>query len=182
MRELTIPKRRAYLLLGLLFLLPQTGEAQAPRMSGLSITPILGLGGKGEDLSGLSDGAQLYLGFHADRVVARHSLVDLTLAGWVIPQVCTPGLSLSDEVCENSGWMADFSYLRVFPGDRLSPFVGVGVGTYRVESWSPMFEVRGGIYVRVSSGLVVRSGIRLAYAPGIHENLILGMFFAPGRS
>ncbi len=182
MRELTVPKRSACLFLGLLFLLPKSGEAQAPRTTGLSIAPIVGFGGKGEGWSDLSDGPQLYLGFHADRAFTRHSLIDLTLAGWMIPQVCTPGLSVSDVVCEDLGWIADLSYLRVYPGDRLSPFVGVGVGSGKVESWSTMFEVRGGIYFRVFSGLVMRSGIRLAYAPGIHENLILGVFFAPGRS
>ena len=163
-------------------ILPGSASAQAPRLEGYSVAPMMGLGGKGNSWNEITDGVQFYGGVHADRAVLNNGLVDVSALAWSIPMTCTPGISEPEDVCEDLGLAATVSFIRVYPATLGAPFWSLGFGGYLAEKWSPELVIGVGGFLRLSSGIVLRTSLRVGYTPRLYDDLNLGLFITPGRS
>lgn len=186
-RTTVLPRRmsRATAILvavGGLGLFPGTVSAQTPRLEGYSLAPIVGVGGKGDSWSEITDGIQIYGGLHVDRAVLTNALVDVSAMVWTIPMTCSPGISEPDDVCEDVGWATTVSFRKVYPRTKGSPFWSLGFGGYLAEEWSPEVVLGLGGFLRISSRFVLRAGLRVGYTPNLYDDLNVGIFITPGRS
>lgn len=101
---------------------------------------------------------------------------------WSIPMTCTPGISEPEDVCEDLGLAATVSFMRVYPATLGAPFWSLGFGGYLAEKWSPELVIGVGGFLRLSSGVVLRTSLRVGYTPRLYDDLNLGLFITPGRS